>query len=482
MSKTKGNDIASGLFWTFGERIGAQLMTTVVAMLLARLLAPSYYGLISIVTVFIDLCNIFVTSGLGTAVVRKPDADSLDFNTAFALSFGLSAVLYAALFLCAPLISRFYGIAALTPVMRVMGLRLLLAALNTIQRASIQRAMAFRRLFIGSLFGTLLSGVAGVCAALYGLGVWALVIQNLTNTAVNTAILFFIGAWRPRLEYSGKRVRYILSFGSKVLAADLIANLERNVRSLIIGKVFGSAELAFYDHGSRYPSLLVDNVNSSINSVMLPAYARVQDDAGKLLQMLRRSIRMGMFLLGPMLIGFMAVADNFVRVVLTEQWLPCVPFLRIFCLAYLTRPLETCCHKMLLAIGHEEVPLRVIAAVNVTAMASLLAATFAFQSVFLIAAGNLLVTLVSLAGFMTASNRLVGYRLSQQLCDILPSLSISALMGCAAYLSGGLLRDPLPALGLQIAVGVAVYALLSLAFNRKAWGDLWAMAARMRRS
>lgn len=480
MAKSKGDNIASGLFWTFGERIAAQLMTTIVTMILARLLAPSYYGIISIVTVFIDLCNIFVTSGLGIAVVRKPDADNLDFNTAFVLSFGLSVVLYGILFVCAPLISRFYSIDTLTPVMRVMGLRLLLAALNTIQRASIQRDMSFRRLFVGSLFGTILSGIVGVCAAWYGLGVWALVVQNLTNVTVNTVVLFFIGTWRPKLQYSNKRVRYILSFGSKVLAADLIATLERNIRSLIIGKVFGSADLAFYDHGSKYPALLVDNVNSSINSVMLPAYSKVQDDKENLLRMLRQSICMGMFLLGPMLIGFMAVADNFVLVVLTDKWLPCVPFLRMFCLAYLTRPLETCCHKMLLAIGHEEVPLRVMFVVNVTAIVSVLIAVFAFQSVFLIAAGNLLVTLVSLISYMSAANRYAGYRFRQQLQDILPSLGISALMGYAAYLTGRLLYDPLQSLGLQIVVGIVVYMLLSFVFNRKAWTTLWKLVQKGR--
>lgn len=475
MGKTKATGIAGGLFWTFGERIGAQLMTTLVAMLLARLLAPSYYGVISIVMIFINLCNIFVTGGLGTAVVRKPDADSQDFNTAFVLSFGLSVVMYLLLFVCAPYISRFYGIASLTLVMRVMGLRLLLTALNSIQRASIQREMAFRRLFVGSLAGTILSGAAGILAALCGWGVWALVLQNLANTAVNTMVLFFIGSWRPKLQCSVQKARYILSFGSKVLGASLIANLEHDLCGLMVGKVFGSAELAFYDYGSKYPSLLVDNVNSSINSVMLPAYAKVQDDPEKLLRMLRRSVRIGLFLLGPMLIGFMAVADNFVLAILTEKWMPCVPFIRIFCLAYLTRPLETCCHKILLAIGHEEVPLRVIAAVNLVAAVSVLAAVFAFHSIFLVAASRLLVTLVSLIGFMSASNRYVGYRFHQQMEDILPTLGVSGLMGCAAYLAGGILQAPLASLLLQIAVGAASYLVLSFVFNRRIFLGIWEM-------
>ena len=179
-SPRRGDGIASGLFWSFGERMSAQAVATLVAMLLARLLDPADYGMISVVTVFVSLCNIFVTSGLGTAVVRKPDAGPADFNTAFWLSLGLAAMLYGLLFWAAPAIGRFYGLPALTAVMRVMGLRLILAALNNIQRASVQREMAFRWYFAASLLGTVLSGAAGVAAALGGLGVWALVIQSLS--------------------------------------------------------------------------------------------------------------------------------------------------------------------------------------------------------------------------------------------------------------------------------------------------------------
>lgn len=477
-SPRRGDGIASGLFWSFGERMSAQAVATLVAMLLARLLDPADYGMISVVTVFVSLCNIFVTSGLGTAVVRKPDAGPADFNTAFWLSLGLAAVLYGLLFWAAPAIGRFYGLPALTAVMRVMGLRLILAALNNIQRASVQREMAFRRYFAASLLGTVLSGAAGVAAALGSLGVWALVIQSLSNLSVHAGVLLAVGRWRPRFQFCPARARCIVSFGWKVLAADLVPGLQQNGRSLIVGKVFGSAELAFYDQGSKYPALLVDNVNSSINSVMLPAYARVQDDPEALLGMLRRSIRMGMFLLGPMLVGFAAVAENFVRVVLTDKWLPCVPFLQIFCASCLTRPLETCCHKILLAVGRETAPLRIIGAVNLTAVATVLAAAFWFHSILLMALGNLLVTLVSLAGFMAASSRYVGYRLGRQMEDVLPSLAVSALMGILAGLAGRLPLEPLPLLGVQMGAGVVSYGVLSARFNRGPLDEMRALAAR----
>ena len=477
-SSRQKDSIAAGLAWSFGERMWAQLAATLAAMVLARLLEPGDYGIISIVNVFVSLCSLLAAGGLGTALVRKREADSADFNTAFCLSLGLSAALYLVLFWAAPGISRFYGLPALTVIMRVMGLRLVLAALHNIQQAAIQREMAFRRYFAASLLGTSLSGVLGVAAALTGFGVWALVIQYLTGTLISTGVLLAAGRWRPRLEFCRHRARYIVSFGWKVLAADLVPSLQQSVRSLLIGKVFGSADLAFYDQGNKYPSLLVDNVNSAINRVMLPAYARVQDDPGRLLQILRRSVRAGMFLLTPMLVGCMAVAENFVRVVLTDKWLPCVPFFQIFCAACLTRPLETCCHKMLLAIGRETVPLQIIAAVNGTAVMVLLAAAFWLHSVLWIAWGSLLMTLVSLAGFMTASARWIGYRFRHQMEDVLPSLGVSLLMGVLAGLAGRLPLEPVPSLLLQIGVGVLSYGLLSWRFNRRQTIRMWKMAAQ----
>ena len=289
-------NVSESFFWTFAERISAQLVSTIVGIILARLLTPNEYGIISIVMIFIRICNVFVVSGFGTALVRKLDVDSLDFNTAFFLSFFSSLFFYILLFFSAPLIADFYQIELLSPVIRVLGIRLIVTSLNTIQQAKVQRDMAFRKFFISTLCGTVLSCVIGIAMAYKGCGVWALVTQYMVNTSTDTVILLFTCGWRPKLEFSLKRAVDIFKFGIKVLGADLIITCQTELRSFVVGKRFGTLELAYLDQGKKYVALFVNNINSSVNKVMLPTFAREQNNIGIMKARLRKSVQMLSFI------------------------------------------------------------------------------------------------------------------------------------------------------------------------------------------
>ncbi len=464
-AKNKNSSIVGGLFWTFAERISAQLVSTIVTIILARLLDPEHYGIISIVTVFISVCNIFVSSGFGSAVVQKKEANDIDFNTAFILSFSISIFLYVLIFLFSPLIASFYKMPQLVSIMRIMGIRIPLAALNSIQQAHIQREMKFKKFFVATFIGTIISAFVGIILAVLGFGAWALVAQYLTNTIIDSIVLLIVGSWHPKLEFSKKRAKNIFSFGWKVLVTDLIFTLESDIRSLIVGKVFGSSDLAYYDQGKKYPSILVTNINTSINKVMLPAYSKSQSDLNKLKEMLRKSIRIGIYLLAPILIGFALVSKNFVILVLTEKWLPCVPYIQLFCLSFLTRPLESSCHQALLAIGRSDLVLYIMLSINVFALLTVLIAVFVFKSVFLIAVGSLISTFVSLISFMSVIKHKIKYSFKEQIYDIAPTLLLSFVMGIVVILIGLLNIHTFWKLLLQIICGAISYVLMSQIFN-----------------
>lgn len=469
------NKVVGGLAWSFFERISTQLVSTLVTVVLARLLAPEHYGIISIVTVFITFLNVFITSGFGSALVQKKDADLLDFDTAFVLSLGLSAVLYIVLFLAAPAIAVFYEMPLLTDVLRVMGLQLPLAAVTNIQRSHVQRAMTFKKFFLVTLGGTIISGLSGVIMAAAGFGVWALVAQYMSNTIATTVLLFSVCTWRPKFRFSSQKAKEIGSFGWKVLATQLIATLESDIRSLLIGKVFGSADLAYYDHGKRYPALLVTNINSSIDSVMLSAYSKEQEDLQRILAMLRRSVCVGCYALVPVLLGFAAVSDMFVHLLLTDKWLPAVPFLQIFCLVYLTRPMESSCRQALLAIGKSGVVLAVITTINVVALLGTIVAVFIIKNVLAIALVSLLTTLVSLIGFTSCTGHFLKYTFKMQMQDLLPPIIMGGIM-CAVVVFVGQLQIPaLLLLLLQILIGVVIYLGLSFLFKVEAFTYLLGM-------
>ena len=461
----KKNRIFGGLIWTFGERVSAQLVSAIVGIILARLLMPEDYGVISIVLVFITFCDVFVTSGLGTAIVQKQKASQEDYNTAFTMSLIMAVIRYVVLYVSAPRIAHFYSMPILKPVIRVLGIRVIITAINTIQHAIIQREMAFRKFFFATLIGTLISCAVGIVMAYSGFGVWALVAQYLTNTVIDTSVLSFVNKWKPKIILSKESAGHIISFGGKILITNIILNLVGEVRSLIVGKVFGPAELAYYDQGRKYPKLVIDNVDSAIQEVMLPTFSRVQDNISELKSILRKSISVSIYVMAPLLLGLLAVADTFVSAILTEKWDFAIPFVRIFCLMFISWPLTSSCHQALLAIGKSNLVLWILLTSSSAQLILDLIAVFVFRNLLLAAVFAVVASFVSVIGFEIAMNRLADYKSAEQIKDVLPSLLISSVMCISVYLMHTIQINKVLLLIVQILTGAAVYVSLSVLFK-----------------
>ena len=191
----------SGVFWRFGERITAQVITFVVSMILARLILPEEYGVIAIVTIFINIANVLVTNGLGTSLIQKKDAGKKDFSTMFYASMILSICLYGILFILAPIIARIFNNDMLILLLRVMGLRIPIAAINSIQQAYVAKKMIYKKFFFSTLFGTVISAIVGIFMAYNNFGVWALVGQYITNSVIDTVVFFLTIDLKPTLYF-----------------------------------------------------------------------------------------------------------------------------------------------------------------------------------------------------------------------------------------------------------------------------------------
>ena len=449
--------VAGGLFWSYGERIMAQLVSLIVSIVLARLLDPENYGVISIVMIFITFCDAIVTGGFGNAIVQKKDADELDVNTMLCCSVATSILLYIIIFCAAPYIASFYNMPIIRPILRVLGLRLLISGVNSIQRAWIQKRMLFKRFFISTSFGTIISAVVGISMAYMGKGAWALVGQYLTNSFIDTTVLLITNDWKPRLQFSWKRAKEMLSYGWKVLVTTVVYTIEGDLRSLIIGKKFGSADLAYYDQGKKFPNLLVTNINTSISNVMFPVLSENQNDPTRLKQLCRRAVCIGIYLLSPLLIGLIGVADTFVIAILSEKWAPCIPFLRILTLVFLVRPFTTTCQQSILSVGRSDITLKIEIIVNAVAIGILFYSVFILESVLGIAIGTLIAELVSMGMFMYYENKIIRYSYKEQLQDLLPSLGLATVMGVIVYIVHFLPIYKGLALILQVVIGAAFY-------------------------
>ena len=276
-----GNEsVVKGFMWRFAERCGAQLVSFVVSIVLARILSPEDYGTIALVTVFTAILQVFVDSGLGTVLIQKKDADDLDFSSVFYFNFIVCLVLYAVMFLAAPYIALFYEDSTLTSVIRVLSLTIVISGVKGIQQAYVSRNMLFKRFFFSTIGGTIFSAFLGIGMACAGFGVWALVAQQISNTAIDTLILWITVKWRPKKVFSWQRLKYLLSFGWKLLVSALLDTGYNNLRNLIIGKLYSPTDLAFYNQGDKFPKVIVTNINASIDSVLLPTmsmYKRIEN-------------------------------------------------------------------------------------------------------------------------------------------------------------------------------------------------------------
>lgn len=458
--------IKSGMFWSFLERIAAQLVSVLVGIILARLLTPDEYGIISIVMIFIALCNVFVTSGFGTALVQKKEVSEVEYNTAFWLSFCVSIVLYAVLFFAAPCIADFYELELLTPVIRVFGIRLIITSINTIQTAKVQREMAFKKYFFSTIVGTVISCIIGVAMAYSGFGVWALVAQYLSNTIISTLCFSFICNWRPKFQFSYQKAKDILKFGSKVLGASLVNTGVLEIQNFLVGKYFGPADLAIMDQGKKYPSLLVTNVNSSISKVMLPFFSKSQNRKDILKKQLRKSIKISNYILCPMLLGFCAVAPSFVEVFLTSKWNACIPFIQIFSIMYMTRPLTMICHQALLAINKAGVVMMLLILTNSVALAGALISTIILKNVYYVAVFLLITDIIALVGFMIAVRIYFSWNIKEQIADIFIPILLSVIMfAVVRFLPYLVNASNALMLWLQMVVGIVIYFCLSILFR-----------------
>lgn len=462
--------ILSSLFWKFMERGGTQGIQFIVQIVLARLLLPEEYGLIALVTVFIALANVFVQSGFNTALIQKKNADKVDFSSVFYLSLAVAGLLYVVLFFSSPLIASFYREPQLIPVLRVLSITLFFGAFNSIQNAYVAKNMMFKKLFFSSLGAMVVSGTAGIISAYAGLGVWALVAQQLTNQFMITVILWFTVKWRPSLLFSFARVKGLFSYGSKLLASSLIDTLHTNLQSLIIGRIYSSAMLGFYNRGKQFPELIVGNINGSIQSVMLPTLASHQDNRGRVKELVRRSIITSSFIMFPMMIGLAAAAESVVSILLTDIWLSSVPFLRIFCFSYALWPIHTANLQAINALGRSDIFLRLEIIKKVIGLI-ILGISIPF-GIYAMAWGVLLGSVISTFINAYPNLKLLNYSYVEQLKDIMPSVLISLVMGGVIYPLNILSFPAWQVLILQIILGIIVYIGLAKLFKIESFNYL----------
>lgn len=471
MSSVTRKSVFSNFIWRFLERFGAQIVTFIVSIVLARILDPDIYGLVALVTVITTLLQVFVDSGLGNALIQKKNSDDTDFSTVFYFNLLLCILLYGILFLVAPLIASFYNNQTLTSVIRVLGLTLIISGVKNVQQAYVFKNFLFKRFFFSTLGGTISAAVVGIVLAVYGYGVWALVAQYLVNLAVDTLILWGTVRWRPKLLFSFKRLKGLFSYGWKLLISSIIEAVYTDIRKLIIGKMYTSEDLAFYNKGEEFPRVIVGNITSSIDSILLPAMAQEQDNQACVRNMTRRAIKTSAYLIWPLMVGLGVCADSVVSLLLTDKWLFCIPYLRIFCFTYAFYPIHTANLNAIKALGRSDIYLKLEIIKKVIGIAVLLSTMW--FGVEIMAYSLLLTTVLSVFINSFPNKKLLAYSYLDQIKDIFPSILLSVLMGAIVYCINFINIPDWATLLIQVPLGVVIYIVGSIIFKFESFTYCW---------
>lgn len=464
--------ITKGLLWNMAERFGVLGTRFILQLILARMLAPEHYGALSLMVIFTTLANVLVQQGFNTALIQSKEVTENDYSSVLWVNVAIAAVLYAVLYLCAPIIAEIYKMENFVVPFRVILLVLFPGAVHSVQLAIIGRELEFKKFFYSNMVGVILSGIAGIVVAWLDGGIWALVWQMLLHMVIVCVAMQILLKWKIRFVCDLARVKVFFSYGWKILASSLLDTLYQDLRGLVTGLKYDSNTLAYYNRGKQFPQFLITVVNNTVHRVMLPVMSAQQDHLQTVKKMTRNSMMLSSYIVFPVMAGLAGVATPLIHLILTDKWLPAVPYMQIYCFALALNPVQSCSLQAINAIGRSDVNLKLEVINKTVGITALVIAVFLFDSPIAIAMTGVITAIASCFINAVPNKRLIGYGYWEQVKDMLPSLLVSVCMFLAVLLVGTL---PLPSFVLliaQIFCGVAVYILLSAVFRLKPFGIL----------
>ena len=458
----------SGVIWKFLERIIAQSVSLMVSIIIARILSPDDYSVVSIVTIFFTFSNVLISGGLNTALIQKKNADEIDYSTVFFTSFAIALILYIVLFVMAPYIASVYNKPILIPVIRVMSVTLPINAIKSIVCAYISATLQFKKFFFATISGTIASAVVGVLMAVYGFGVWALVAKQMTNATIDTLILYLSTHLKFRPVVSFQRLSSLWKYGWKVLLSSLIGTAYMEINPLFIGLRFSTSDLSFYEKGRSFPSLISSTTTNTLSAVLFPFLSKFQDDKDGLLKYTRKYISVTSYVVFPLMIGLCAVGDKFIELLLTDKWIDAVPYLRIFCVASMFDMINIGNCETIKAMGRSDIFL-IMEIIKKAGYFLVIGMFLLFSdSPVILACSSLFCTVIAITVNSIPNKHLIAYSYKYQAQDLTLNLISSLIMGGIVLCLGFCIPlETFPLLLVQILSGVIIYLLLSLLCKNK---------------
>lgn len=452
------NKALNGFIWKLSEKVGTQLLQIVLQIILARILLPSDYGLIAILSIFITISDVFITQGFSTGIIQKKVVDDLDCSSIFWANLLLSFILYLILFLISPYVAKFYKNELLTKIMRVLSLNVIIGAIGSVHNAVLSRKLDFKKSFYRNLSNIITQGIVGIILAYKGYGVWSLVFSKLSGSLVGSLVLCLTVEWRPKFVFSLERVTNLFYFSSRILGTNILNTFFNNVHTVIIGKYYTNDILGYYQRGQQIPQASMTAVDGSMNEVLYATLSKYQDDIPNLKRILRKSMKLSMYVVMPLMFGLISIAKPLTIFLLTEKWIHSVPFMQLSCIICMFWPLTARIHG-LNAIGRSDVTLKIEIISKLLTLALIL--VLVPFGIYAIMYGTIIASCISLWIVSFYVNKYIGYTNKEMFRDLLPTFISSIIMMICVLFAGKFVQNIFLKLVVEILIGITVYVFLS---------------------
>lgn len=473
MGESIRNKTIKGIAWSAIERFSVQGVSFLVQIVLARLLAPSDYGIIAILAIFLQVAQVFIDSGFANALIKKSNCSEEDFSTVFWYNLGISLFLYVILFITAPFVSIFYKNDIITTVFRVISLTIIINAFSIVQQTKLIKAVDFKSQSKVTLISSISSGIIGILLAYKGFGVWALVYQQISNGILRFILYIGISKWFPSIKWSNSAFKYVFNFGSRLLAASLISVIYKNLYSLVIGKRFTSADLGYFNRADSFAMFPSNNIGNIISRVSFPIFSSIQDDNEQLLYAYRKLIRYSSFIIFPLMFGLLAVSEPFILVTLTEKWKLCIIILQILCIDWSLDHITLLNLNLLYVKGKTDLVLK-LELIKKTIAITILVVSIPLGLIAM-CWGRVLYSVIATILNTYYTNKLLNFGFLKQVSDFSPFIIASVFMAVLLNCFMKLFNDPIEQLISGIVIGIIIYFIISLLFFRSIITDLISM-------
>lgn len=467
---------AFGAIWKMMEAFSGRGISLIISIVLARILLPEDYGIITLTAVFINLSTIFVQSGLTTALVRKEKVDEDDYNNGFFIGFGIASVCYVGFFFAAPLIASFYSEPLLAPVLRVQMLSLFLVAFANINNVIVTREFRFKELCIAGIIANSISGIIGIVFACCNFGVWALVLYTLLRDGISGLVIILRVKWRPKLKYDKRRMKSLLGFSVWVLIATLLDFVGNNFSSTVLGKKYSLSELGLFAKGNQIPEMICLYTFGAINSVLLPTLSVYQKDKDKLKHVCKKMVEISSYIIFPMMVGLGLIASKLIPFLFTEKWNSCIPVFIFACISYGVNPFRSINIQLIYAIGDSRKNLLIeYIRTSLLVIGTVFCVFILKTGIYGIACVAAIVSIINVLITQFFAKKYIGYSYWEWITDMLPAITLCFGMTIFVFSVGLLQLNKLLLMFIQIATGGIAYIGLSAVTKNKAFLDVKSM-------